>query len=166
MMDLSYAETVVKRENGVMETVTKVAVISGIIIGLLMMALGGFFILIGAAVVVILGIIFPRLNVQYEYIYVDGQIDFDKIMGSTKRKHMLRLDFTQIDTMAVSRSKSLDQYNNIALKTKDFTSGNKDADVYVIIASKGNDKLRVLIEPGEDLLKCIKNKNRNKIIDY
>ena len=38
----------------------------------------------------------PRLHVEYEYVFCDGQLDFDKISGGMKRKNMLRIDFENL----------------------------------------------------------------------
>ena len=59
---------------------------------------------------------FPKLHIDYEYIYVDGQIDFDRITGKSKRKTMLRIDFEQVEIMAPSDSSALDSYKNMQLE--------------------------------------------------
>jgi hypothetical protein len=110
--------------------------------------------------------LFPRLNVEYEYIFCDGQLDFDKIMGNSKRKTVLRIDFAQVEIMAPEGSHALDNYNNIATTTKDFSSGNKEIKPYIIILRKNETKIKILFEPNEKMISCIKMKNQRKVAEY
>ena len=109
---------------------------------------------------------YPRLNVEYEYVFVDGQLDFDKIMGKAKRKTMLRIDFEQVEIMAPYNSHALDSYNNIQLEQKDFSSLSKDSKPYAIIVSKDNKKMKILFEPSEKMLAMIKQKSARKVVTY
>ena len=130
------------------------------------MLLGGFYSFIGVAIVLLVIFFYPRLSVEYEYIYVDGQLDFDKIMGKAKRKTMLRIDFEQVDIMAPVNSHALDSYRHIQLEKKDFTSQNKDSKPYAVIVNKDNKKLMVLFEPNDRMLDMIKQKSARKLVTY
>ena len=48
--------------------------------------------------------VFSRLTIEYEYIYADGQIDFDRISGNAKRKTMLRVDIENAEVIAPTNS--------------------------------------------------------------
>ena len=109
----------------------------------------------------------PRLNVMYEYVFCDGQLDFDKIMAGEKRKHMYRLDFEQVLIMAPVNSHALDSYknNNTAAKL-DFTSLEKDRKVYCIVVSTGQQMTLVYFEPNEKMVSYIKQKAPRKVSEY
>ncbi len=163
-MNDAYAEAGVKKQENAASMALRVLMIIGIILGVYFMMLGGFFSIAGIALVVVLGIMFPRLHVDYEYVYVDGQLDFDKIIGKAKRKTILRIDFDQVDIMAPANSHSLDQYANI--EKKDFSSGAKDSKPYAIIAKQGEKKIKILFEPSEKMIELIKQKAPRKITTY
>jgi hypothetical protein len=110
--------------------------------------------------------LFPKLHIDYEYIYVDGQIDFDRITGKSKRKTMIRIDFEQVEIMAPSDSSALDSYKNMQLEKRDFSSLSKDSKPYVIIASSDNKKMRIIFEPSEKMVDIIKQKNARKLVTY
>ncbi len=166
MMNNQYAETAVKRKDTAATIGLRILMILGVAAGLFLMLLGGFYSFIGVAIVLLVIFFYPRLSVEYEYIYVDGQLDFDKIMGKAKRKTMLRIDFEQVDIMAPVNSHALDSYIHIQLEKKDFTSQNKDSKPYAVIVNKDNKKLMVLFEPNDRMLDMIKQKSARKLVTY
>jgi len=167
MNDL-YTEASVKKKVTVTDTLIKVVVI----VLLLAMILGGF---LFNKIITILGVIgmfvayylLPQLNVVYEYVFCDGQLDFDKIMAGEKRKHMYRLDFEQVLIMAPANSHALDGYkSNPAAKKLDFTSLEKDRKVYCIVESSGDIQTLVYFEPNEKMISYIKQKAPRKVSEY
>lgn len=106
--------------------------------------------------------IFPRLNKEYEYIYADGQIDFDRISGNIKRKTMLRVDIINAELIAPTNSDAVKNYSNRNLRTKDFTSYTGRPN-YTLIISKEDSLLKILFEPSESMLKAMKRKQPRKV---
>lgn len=114
--------------------------------------------------IIAIGLVFPRLNIDYEYIYCDGQIDFDRISGKAKRKRMLRIDLEQVEVVAPVGSDAVASYkNNTSFKTKNFSSLRKDAKVYEVYYVSGESRLRILFEPNEKMLNCMKHKAPRKV---
>ncbi|HBI72385.1 MAG TPA: hypothetical protein DEG06_00055 [Lachnospiraceae bacterium] len=165
-MNQAYAEAGVKRQETAASLALRGLIILGIVLGVLFMFLGGIFSIIGIVLVIVLGFIFPKLNVDYEYVYVDGQLDFDKITGKARRKTMLRIDFDQVEVMAPANSHALDEYTYKQLETKDYSSRGKDSKPYVIIVSKGEKRLKILFEPNEKMIEMIKQKAPRKVSVY
>lgn len=115
---------------------------------------------------VIVGIIcwrFPYLKVDYEYIFVDGQLDFDKIMGGEKRKNALRIDFEDLVVMAPEKSHALDSYKDC--EVRDFSANNPEVKNYAIIISKGEKRSKIIFSPNEKMIAIMKNKTRSKIVE-
>lgn len=111
--------------------------------------------------------IFPRFNVDYEYIFCDGQLDFDMIMGGSKRKTSVRIDFENVEIMAPEKSHALDNYAHKQItKTKDFTSRIAAAKRYVIFARKGEQLMKITFEPSEKMIQCIKHKSPRKVVEF
>ncbi|MCL2030817.1 MAG: hypothetical protein FWG93_04665, partial [Oscillospiraceae bacterium] len=60
-----------------------------------------FFILPAACLLVwALNLLGRRLNVEYEYIFTNGDIDFDIIYGRTRRKRLLSANCREFELMA------------------------------------------------------------------
>lgn len=165
-MNQLYAEAGVKRKDTIVSVGLKLLMILGVIVGLFLIFLGQLFSIIGLVIVVLVFFFYPKLDVEYEYVFVDGQLDFDKITGKAKRKNILRIDFERVEIMAPSNSHALDSYNNVQLVIKDFTSLNKDSKSYTIIANMENKKIKILFEPSEKMLTMIKQKSPRKLETY
>ena len=167
MNDL-YTEASVKKRVTATDTLIKGGVIALVII----LVLSGFVINKLLTILGVLGIFFayyflPMLNVMYEYVFCDGQLDFDKIMAGEKRKHMYRLDFDQVLIMAPANSHALDGYkSNPAAKKLDFTSLEKDRRVYCIVVSSGDIQTLVYFEPNDKMISYIKQKAPRKVSEY
>lgn len=112
--------------------------------------------------------LWPRFQVTYEYVFCDGQLDFDKILGGEGRKHVYRIDLEHVEMIAPENSHSLDGYRHRNLPSRDFTSlmqeeGHK---VFVIIhkMDKGQEEIR--FEPDEKMLALMKSKAPRKIVEF
>ncbi|MDK2809082.1 MAG: hypothetical protein PWP24_1819 [Clostridiales bacterium] len=120
--------------------------------------------IIGAVVIVGVIYFFPRLNYEYEYIFCDGQIDFDKIMGGNKRKNLLKIDMDEMELAGPVKATEVASYQN--LKTRDFSSKQQNGRVYVLIVRVNNEMIRVLFEPSEKMLELMRRKSPRKVIRY
>ncbi len=112
---------------------------------------------IGAMIIVL-----PKLNVEYEYIFCDGQFDIARIRGKATRKNIIRIDFENVELVAPYKSENLKAYQE--LPRKDFSSGFASNNVYVMIAVWKEKKTKIFFEPSEKMLECMKLKAANKII--
>lgn len=165
-MNEQYAEAGVKRDKSTSSYLIKGAIIAGIILVVLVgtVFIGSLATFIATLLIVVCVYLFPKFNVEYEYVYCDGQLDFDKISGNAKRKTQLRIDFEKVDIVCPANSHSLDSYQHLNLVTKDFSSKKADRLVYAIVykGEKGNDK--ILFEPSEKMLGCIRQKYPRKLV--
>lgn len=165
-----YAEAGVKRTENIKSIGARVGMILFIIISFFISGLSPFLVVLPVIALIIAFIFFPRLNVEYEYVFCDGQIDFDKIMGKAKRKTMLKMDLEQIEIVAPSNSHSLDSFKNGNLAKIDYSSLNLDAKTYTIIGRAKNKKegqnIRVIFEPSEKMIECMKLKSPRKVVTY
>lgn len=165
-MNEQYAEAGVKREKSAGSIIFRILTVLLAIVAFLYSYISTIMLIISILTVVLAIFIFSRTNVEYEYIYCDGQLDFDKIMGNAKRKTKLRIEFQQVEVMAPEGSSALDNYKNTSMPVKDFSSKKKDAKPYVIILREGERKTRILFEPDENMINSIKMKNHRKVFEY
>lgn len=165
-----YAEAGVKRkENG--ESIAKrIGLIAFIIVSFVVSGISPILSVLPVAAILITIYIFPKLSVEYEYVFCDGQLDFDKIMGKAKRKNMLKVDFEQVEIIAPSNSHALDSYKNQNIKKLNYYSLDSQAKTYTLIgASLGKsegEKVRILFEPSEKMIECMKLKSPRKVVTY
>ena len=164
-MDGLYAEAGCKRAATIKTIVLKVLIV------VLVIMTFAFAAMINAKYLFALGMLlgalavwyWPRFSVEWEYIFVDGQIDFDMISGGEKRKTRLRIDFDEVDVVAPKNSHALDAYRD--KKVYDCSSLRKNADVYVIIAKIPEQGLcRIYFEPSEKMIDMMKTKAPRKVM--
>lgn len=160
-MNEAYAEAAVKKKDNSLSKTIRVLLIAGIVVGVLIMFLGGLFSILGVAIVAVLFFMFPKLKIEYEYVYVDGQIDFDRISG--KRKTLLRIDMEQVEMIAPEGSHALDGFTHVQCETKDFSSGDKAVKPYIIIVNVKEKKYRIAFEPSEKMLTLMRQKSPRKV---
>lgn len=165
-MNQLYAEVGVKRKETTKSMLLRALMVMGIVIGVLLILVGSYIGIAGIVLVAAMIFLFPKLNIEYEYVFVDGQIDFDRITGKAKRKTMLRIDLEQVEIIAPEGSHALDSYNNMDFEKKDFSSGDKTIKPYIIIGNKDGKKIRIAFEPNEKMLSMIKQKSPRKLSQY
>lgn len=162
----SYAEAGVKKK----ETMTTIGIRCLMIALAVLLFFAAFIVqwmmIVAAALICIDIVLIPFLKIEYEYIFCDGQIDFDRINGGARRKHILRVDLEEVELVAPKNSHALDEFrSNGQGITKDFSSGKNQDRVYVIIARQNGNLLKILFEPSEKMITCMKNKSPRKIIE-
>ena len=151
-MESAYCEWSVKRKKTVMTTMLKILLIVFVVICIASTLILAWLAILGVAAAGFAIWYWPRFDVMIEYIYCDGQLDFDRIFGGEKRKNALRIEIEDADVIAPIDSSRLDGYRH--LSTKDFSSGMPDAKIYGIVAKTGKseEKTVILFEPNEKML--------------
>ncbi|SDG94611.1 DUF6106 family protein [Marvinbryantia formatexigens] len=159
MSDL-YTEIIVKRKKTAKDTILKALLIAVTVLAVLaaLFTTLGIFAFIAAVVLVIVDFIFiPTFDVEFEYLYVNGELDIDKIMSKQKRKRVYSADVKNLEIMAPTKSHALDAYNRRQdLKTLDFSSRDEQNQSYTMIIKGEKGLERVLFEPNEVILKDMK----------
>lgn len=123
----------------------------------------GLFLVIIIDVLII--VFLPTKNIAYEYIFVDGQIDFDCIYGGSRRKNLAKADLEKTDVVAPEGSHELDSYQN--LKCEDYSSGFPEHQHYVMVSrNEEGDAVRIKFTPDDKMLENMKMKARSKIKEF
>lgn len=101
--------------------------------------------------------VFVRLNKEFEYIFTNGDLDIDCIYGKSRRKRMLSCDIKEIMFMTHASNRNYDHERELATaKTvMDCSSGIQNDNTYIILTLYKGNRVKLLIEPNETLLKAI-----------
>ena len=164
-----YSETYLKAKTTGKRLAIRILLIAlmaiALLIGLIAMLSMGttlvFIVMVLVAVVVYF--IMPTNKVAYEYIFVDGQIDFDRILGGERRKTMTRTDLEKIEVIAPEGSYRLDSFRHLPIV--DYSSGYDTDKHYIAVSTgeKGTEQIR--FTPDEKMLSMMKLKSPSKIAD-
>ena len=154
-------EQLVKRSNTVATTLKKAGLIA---ITVLSVFLGFIYpLLIWLTVILVFVDIFliKRMNVEFEYVYFNGDLDIDKIMNMQSRKKMFSTNIKEIEVVAPSGSVELHPYQRT--KTLDYSTQNPDDKVFEMVTMYKGETVKVLFNPNEKILNEMKNMAPRKV---
>lgn len=139
---------------------------AGLIALTVLLVLAGVFVngllLIGAAAAVIACfVLFPRFNKEYEYSYVNGDIDISVIYSKESRRALDEMNLEQIECIAPLGSHHLDSYGD-TFRTADYSSGDRSDPVYVAVQG-GSDKKKFLLCLSEEILDDLRYRAPRKV---
>ena len=154
-MEQSYCEATAKRRNSPATTALKVMLIIITVLLLLSTLIIPWAAILGVIAAIILIWYWPRFDLMWEYVYCDGQLDFDQIYGGEKRKTKMRIEIEDADMIVPLESEKLYGYKQLG--TKDYSSLDPEAKKYVIVikTEKSPDKVKIVFEPSEKMLEMM-----------
>lgn len=156
-----YIEQLIKQKAILPTVIMKMMSIGLIVIIVLFWAMTELPLLFALIIIVLAVMMYKRTNLEYEYQYYNGDLDIDQIAGRQKRKRMFSIKLREIDIMARTDTAILDGYKG--LKVFDCSS-NQGNITYTIILEHLGEKVRVVIEPNEEILANIKYYEPRKVI--
>ena len=148
------------------------AVLLSAALGLLMVFVYGIelALLMFTVLLVISLIICARLtrSVSYDYRITDGEIYFSEVYNGRRRKELFSLGIDALDAVAPYREPYTDVLQRVNYSSVyDFTSSTDAEGIYYALYTSKEDvknKMLILFEPSEKMLKIIKHYNRSAII--
>lgn len=145
-----YLEQLVKRKNTKRTAFLKLLLIVGTLVTVPLIATSIFFIF--APLVLLLATItfFKITNVEYEYIFFNGNFDIDKIMAKQFRKRIVSTGLHEVEVVAPTGSLEIQQYRKV--KKYNYSSRRKGAKTYQMVINHKGKRARIVFEPTEELL--------------
>ena len=160
-----YSELLVKKDKTAKDSLLKygliVLTVLAVFAGLIITPLA---LIIAVALGIACYFVIPKTDVEYEYLFINGDFDIDMIMSKTKRKKVKSFKLSEADLAAPLDSHRMDYYNsNQKLKVQDFSSGNPEHKRFAIVCRDGAETCKVIIEPDEILAKTMRNTAPSKV---
>lgn len=97
--------------------------------------------------------ILHRMDVEYEYIYINGDLDIDKVMHKEKRKHLFSVNINDMELLAPEGSREIADYK--VSKVLNYCGNTTDLSHYALIAKQSGQLVKVLFEPNESLIEGV-----------
>lgn len=89
-------------------------------------------------------------DIEYEYIYLNGEIDFDKIIAKTSRNRLITVKGKNVDLYGVYDDAAKAKFQNADIqKVFNFDSGNGNKLYYMTTKDKEFGKTLVIFEPED-----------------
>ena len=111
-MEENYVEWLVKRRDPVYAIPLKALMIAVCVISVFLALQTMFGIIIMAAAFIGTYFVFINLSIEFEYLYADGGLRIDRIMGKARRKKVFDCEKEDVQFVAPSDSYMLKDYEN------------------------------------------------------
>lgn len=157
-----YTEQLVKKRTTMKDTFIKALMVALTIVAVLTVFLFPFGMILPVIFIVADVFIFRRLDVEYEYLYLNGDLDIDKIMHKEKRKHVFSANVNEMEVLAPSGSPELHAHREA--KTLDFSTGNQGVKTYEMVVVSSGQKKRIIFEPNEAIVEGVRLLAPRKVV--
>ncbi len=101
---------------------------------------------------------------EYEYLYVNGQLDID-VVKSWRRKRLGSFQMEQLECMMPRESLRLEGYKGRIKKSVDATTGSTGQAVYALMFKQDQGYVQVWLEPEEELMAIFRRTVPSKILN-
>lgn len=153
-----FKEQLVKRQPNLKTTLVKVGIVVAALFLILVAYLFSNISIINLILpLIVIGVVagayflFTMQNIEYEYIYTNGELDIDCIVNKSRRKRVFSSDIRTIEIMAhIDDNNYKSEFNNVE-KVLDFSSGVTNQNTYVAKMPYQNKQIKLIIEPNENL---------------
>lgn len=100
-------------------------------------------------------------NQEFEYLYMNGDLDIDRIIAKSKRKQVFSGSLNQLEILTKADSHELDAYTGAPLK--DFSSGmHKDRECVAVYVKDGQ-SMKIVFEPNDSILQAFRMQAPRKV---
>ena len=98
--------------------------------------------------------LFGTFNVEYEYIFTNGELDIDCIYSKSRRKRQFTGVVRDFEIIAHVEDRNHTHAFDSATETKDYSSGIVKDNTYAFLTSYKGKKLKIIIEPDEVMVQA------------
>lgn len=107
--------------------------------------------------------IYCSFVIDWEYIFVDDEIRFSKIMNKTRRKELLTVNLSKAEAVARVGDSAHNQYlKNPSYKKYSYKTNTTDDCWFVASVTAKGERVCVIFEPNERMLEAIRLTVRSK----
>lgn len=145
-----YTEQMVKKQADMKDIAIKAVLAAATIVSFLIIMMYPIGLILPIAMIALDVFIFGRLKVEYEYLFVNGDLDIDKIMNKSKRKKQFSMNVADMELLAPSDAVELRQYQNA--RVLDFSSRSGQGKTYALIVSGQGEMKKVIFEPNKTII--------------
>lgn len=153
-MESVFKEQLVKKEKNPKDSAMKVGIIilAIIVIIFVNILIPSFGVFIALAVGYGTYWFLQRFDIEYEYVFTNGELDIDAIFSKSKRKRMLAIDVKTFDLMAqIEDPMYLHEWKR-AQKTLDYSSGKIKPNTYGVLFTQQGELVHLIFEPNDSIL--------------
>ena len=106
-------------------------------------------------------VLFKRMNIEFEYVYYNGDLDIDRIVDMQSRKRIFSTNIQDMEVIAPTDSVELHPYQR--LKVLDCSTKNPEDKTYELVTLFKGAMVKVIFNPNEKILNGMKNMAPRKV---
>lgn len=145
-----YTEKMVKRKAGGKELAPAIVLTVVTLVWIYIARLSPVGLLLTMVLIFLIWVALRRSKIEYEYLFINGDLDIDRIINRSKRKTVFSMNVSELEILAPEGHEKLQSYGNA--KVLDFSSNQAGVERYVLIGGRKGERYRVVFEPGEQLV--------------
>ncbi len=161
-MQDTFVEVMVPRKTSGKEMIIEymIFIIAGVTI-----AAGVFFmpplIFLGIAIGALGYYLYTSWKLEYEYSFVENELEIDKIMNKSRRKNVYRVNTQEIEKMVPEAVGTFDMISPDCVY--DFSSGIAGAKNYVLVVTQNQQREHIIFEPNQEMVDAMTLKMPGKV---
>ena len=145
-----YTEQLIKRQTTGKDRLLKMLLILVTVLSVFIVFIFPFGIILPVILIALDVFLFQRMDVEYEYLFVNGDLDIDKIMHKARRKRVCSVNVNDLEVLAPASSGEARQYQRV--KTQDYTSASGNGKEYVLVVKEKGVLTKILFEPNDAII--------------
>ncbi|MCL2187946.1 MAG: DUF6106 family protein [Defluviitaleaceae bacterium] len=152
-----FKEQIIKRKPTFRDTLFRILLIvaAGLVFMIAFIFVPAFGAIIGFAAIFGAWFAMSYLNVEYEYVFTNGELDIDIIYNRSRRKRIFSQHVNKFDIMAhIDDNARAGEFSG-AQEVRNYTSGETNENTYAFLTTLDSKRVKVIIEPNEKMLKAI-----------
>ena len=106
--------------------------------------------------------IFRMLDIEYEYMYLNGELDIDMIMHKERRKKLCTVNIKDVEMVAPTGSPEIAMHKGV--QTLNYSSKMPNAETYEIICNAGGSRKKIIFEPKQEVIEDMWMRAPRKVI--
>ena len=165
----NYREEIVVKKNRTFNNILYAALYMIMVISLLlagiafsMIGTSGNFVfplillVVNGGIVVLIWMKKDTLRTEYEYTFTNGDLDFAKVMGNSRRKNLGTMQVKNVEACGYVNTQSFQRYITMPGLKKINWFLNRGSDLFYFFYQKNGQKTMIVIEPSEEMVEMIK----------
>lgn len=167
MDDVFLEKIVTKRKTGKDYAMVAAALVGSVVLFLLLLQFAAYISFLLPLVLIGIGyglwFLITSINKEYEYIVTNGDLDVDMIIARRKRKRVLSVKAKEFELMAQTGTTEERDAEKGGYKVLDFSAAVGSDKNWFILTNYKQEKVKVIFEPDERMLKNLKRFNPSRI---
>lgn len=153
-MNEFYAEHLLKKKSTLRDYAIKVLLIALVIYSCRLVTIHFAFVIVPILLLGMTVIMFFALDIEYEYFYMNGTLEIDRISSKLTRRKIFEMKINELEVLVPEGGFEVQPYRSV--KVRDFTSKRNDRSRYEMVVSQNGKKIKLLLEPGEQIVESMK----------